>query len=186
MSNILPEPNEPLVLADGTRVYASGRLESPTPVPLAPRAKKHIKDIPTTVPVMNAVSVVLGYTLYGLDDTGICEATRLNEQQLKQIRDSETFATMLKEATDSILFHDAQNVRSVIASKSRKAAEKLAAFVDCDNPALSFAASREVLDRSGHRPIDVHEHHIRTESELRIIHVRQDSNAAKFDLVESK
>lgn len=187
----LADEGEPLRLKDGTLVYPSGKRVSPSeqelakpvhvevPAPskaqvLIARTRKRIADLPAMPKSMNTVSVILGYTLFGLDDQDIAIATGLSVDQIGRIRMSEAYGILQDEATKAILANDADSVRNVLAAKAQRAAQRMAAFVDSENDSIAFAAANNVLDRTGHRPVDVHEHKIAIESELRIVHVKRE------------
>ena len=48
-----------------------------------------------------------------------------------------------------------------------------------ENGPVKYAldAAKDVLDRGGHRPVDIVEHINRMDGELRIVHIKKDENA---------
>jgi len=175
----LPNPGEPLTLADGTRIAPdTGEvvIDSPTvEVPSGSQAQaqiaaiKHkLADLPAPPKQMNTVSVVLFYNIMGVDDYEIAYATGLTEQQIGQIRMSDIYEEFRQKLLDQIHNNDSGDIRNLFNFHARRAAEKVGTLVDSSNSAIALAASKDVLDRAGHRPTDVVEHKHSMENALRI------------------
>lgn len=179
----------PLKLADGRSVDTSnGRLirDDLVVVPSCAqvlqtaqtKVARKLIDLPATPKQMNVVSVVVSYSLFGLTDNDIATAVGLSETQVGQIKMSDAYTRMYNAVIDSIVEHDRDNVRTLIQRGSINAANRMISLVNDENPQIQLAASKDVLDRSGHRPADVVEHRHMVEGGLTIEYVRRDEDNA--------
>lgn len=184
----LADPNDDiLVLADGTRIVkASGtvvRDKKPSrfvEVPagsdaqaIVAKTRRSIAEMPLPINQMNILSVCLTYTLYGLSDAEIAVAAKLTVDQVKNIKKLSEYKDLSNNILQSILEHEAEDVRSFFKQKARTAAEKIIDLAESDNDVLAFKASQDVLDRAGFRPADVVEHKHTMENALQIEYVRR-------------
>lgn len=181
----LADINEPLLLADGTRIDTTtgevlydSLVEVPSAteaIKLVTKTRKRIADLPDVPQRMHVVGAVLSYRLFGFDDQEIALALNLTEAQVGRIVMSDAFVTLHREVVSGILRSETDNVRSLFEQNARKAAEnvvKIAARQD----ALGFRAARDVLDRAGMRPADVVEHRHMMDGQLQIVHIRRDKD----------
>lgn len=185
--NALADINEPLVLADGTRINpVDGTIIEDAPtlvevpsnteaVQLVIKTRRRIADLPDIPKRMHVVGAVLAYKLFGLDETEIALATGMTEEQVGRIIVSDAYTQLYTKAVEGILHADADNVRNLFAQGARAAAQNVVKLAQSNN-ALGFRAAKDVLDRAGMRPADVVEHRHRLDGELHIIHVRRDKN----------
>lgn len=191
----LPSPNEPLRLADGTLVYPGGRVVVPgvedepadrdrsfIEIPTHREAQKVIAatrrklaDLPEVPKTMNAVGVVLSYTMFGLDDEEIAIATGLSMDQVGRLKVSEAFTQMHEAIVRTILDNETSVVRDLLAKNARNAAATMVEALQAGNRSDRMAAARDILDRSGHRPADIIEHRHSVNGGLVIEYVRRGS-----------
>jgi hypothetical protein len=54
------------------------------------------------------------------------------------------------------------------------AAKKIINLAQSDAEVLAFKASQDVLDRAGHRPVDIVEHRHKMEDALNIVYIKKD------------
>lgn len=191
MTNTLVVGTEPLVLADGTRIDpSSGRVikeKKPTQfveVPsqreaqrLVTNARRVASDLPAPPQQMNAISLVVMYTMYGLDDKNIALVTSLSEKQIGNIKMTDAYDTMYQQVTKTILDTDTDDVRNLIQAGARTAAHKVMESMDSENEVLAFKAAQDILDRSGHRPADVVEHKHSMTGGLTIEYIKREQNS---------
>lgn len=166
MSQQLPSVGEPLVLADGTKIDPStGMPVQDRPmyveIPNARRAqeivgktRRRMADLPEPPKTMNAISVVLAYTMYGMSAQEIAIGTGLTAQQVANIRQTDAYKELEEEIVGNILDADAENVRSILAEASHSAARRVTSLLDSDDESIQLAASRDVLNRTGHASKD--------------------------------
>jgi len=183
--NDLPEPNEAIVLLDGTRINpVNGQRERPRVVALprpteaqtiVNRTRRKLSDLPTTPKAANALMVVLGYTHVGLDDDDIAIATNLSVDQIKRMRSLPAYVELERSTVSAIIQRDSDEVRTFISQHAREAAQSLVAATHSDDETVALRASMDVLDRAGHRPVDVVEHRVRMEGALTIEFIEKDA-----------
>jgi hypothetical protein len=180
--------NQPLRLADGRVVYPEGEISTgPGPisggveVPSGPEAqrivtaaRRKLSELPEVPQTMNAVSVILSYTLFGLDDEEIAIATKLTTGQISRIKQGDAYTQMHDAVVRSVLDSETNVVRELFVKKAKQAAEVVVRAMEEGTRADRMAAARDILDRSGHRPSDVVEHRHRMDGGLVIEIVRRD------------
>ena len=178
---MLPSPGAPLKLADGRLVYPNGDIVDPNApklieVPshqearnLIVAARKKIADLPDVPKQMNAISAVLSYTLFGLDNTEIALATGLTENQVGTIKMQEAYASMHSAVVEGILAAETNSVRELFQQHSRAAANSMLSVLQTSKSEMTrVIVAKDFLDRAGHRPVDVVEHRHQMEGGLRI------------------
>lgn len=185
----LPDADEPLVLADGSKIdpatgkvirnAASQFLAVPSPSDaqrLVVRAKKSISDLPLPPQQLSGVGLVAFYTLFGLSDMDIALAldSHVTLEQIGNIKESDAYIDFMSTAKSNILNTETEAVREVFATHAKAAATKIVELADSENDVLSFKASQDILDRAGHRPVDVVEHRHSMEDSLNIVIIKRD------------
>jgi hypothetical protein len=122
---------------------------------------------------MNAVSVVLSYTLFGLDDEEIAIATGLSVEQIGRLKVGEAYTQMHEAIVRTIVDSETDVVRDILAKNARNAAAVVVEALNAGNRSDRMAAARDILDRSGHRPADIVEHRHRVDGGLVIEYIRR-------------
>lgn len=185
---LLADANEPLILADGTKIDpATGKVvrekrqnfvEIPNAsqaIAIVAKTKRSISELPLPPQKMNAVSLVLFYTMFGLADADIAITVGISRDQVKNIKSLPEYLAASQDIQASVLAHETNEVRDIFQKHARGAAEKIveiAANADDDNP-LGFAAAKDILDRAGHRPADVVLHKHGLDDSLKIVYIQQ-------------
>lgn len=141
------------------------------------KARRKIDDLPIKNSKMNTISVVLSYYLFGLSNKDISLITKLPEEQINSIIMLPAFSEMMQSVTKSIIEKDTDDVRNFIATQTKKAAKKVVDIMENAAPKFALEAAKDILDRGGHRPVDIVEHINRMDGELRIVHIKKDENA---------
>jgi hypothetical protein len=188
---MLAEGDEPLILADGTKINPSTGevikdkkqsrfVEVPSPSAaqaLVVRSRKSIADLPVPPKQLTGVALVAFYTLFGLSDSDISVALDgvLTVEQIKNIRKLEPYTAFMENAKTNIIETSTDQVRELFQKQAINAASKIIELADGENDVLSFKASQDILDRAGHRPADVVEHRHRMEDSLNIVITRRDA-----------
>lgn len=186
--------DEPLMLADGTLVYKDGRIVRPdtnvvkmqpkiVEVPtheearaLITRTRARLADLPDVPRNMNPISVVLSYTLFGLDTEAIAIATNLTVKQVENIKMTEAFLKMQDAVIRNVMANEGDDVRGMFVKSSRDAAQNMIRLMSEGKASDRRAATADVLDRAGLRPADVHEHRHTLDGGLTIEIVRKDQH----------
>lgn len=191
---MLVDNNEPLKLHDGTLVYPDGRIVSPgedrmVEIPsnaeareLVVRTRRKLSDLPDVPRTMNAISVILTYTLFGLDDTEISIATNLTVDQISRIRSNEAYTRMHETVVSSILDAESDDVRDIFRQNAREAANVFVHAMKSDKLGVKMNSAAQILDRGGFRPVDVIEHRHQVNGGLRIEIVKKDADTPTIDM----
>ena len=148
-------------------------IERPLPS-LASVPMRKIGDLPDVPRVINAINVVIGYSLFGMPDIDICTATGMRQEQLDKLRSGDTYDSMRNTIVRSVLDAEAQSIRDLFLQNARAATGVLVDSMSNGSRGDRIAAARDLLDRAGHRPADVVEHRHRVEGGLVIEIVRKD------------
>lgn len=142
------------------------------------KVRRKLTDLPE-VSNMNVLSQIMCYDLFGLSVQDIATITKLTEQNVRTVLMSYDYGEFKKKMLSSITETDRDNVRDFIAANSKRAAEKVLEIMECGNPKYALPAAQDVLDRAGHRPVDVVEHRSKMDNELRILFVSKNENDKK-------
>ena len=180
----LAAPGEGLTLADGTIIMPDGRVKKPSRKPMVEvpshsqaqaivvNTRKRLADLPAVPQTMNAISVVLTYALFGLDDTEIAIATGFSVEQIGRIKTLEAYTQMQSAVVEQLLKNETVSVRSRIAALANSAVNKMEEALTDGPLDIAVSVARDVLDRSGNRAVDVVEHRHKMEGGL-VIEVRE-------------
>lgn len=172
MNDSLPSPDEPLILADGTQISGDGKVIKPirasiprVEIPnnsiaqhIVSRTRRRLSDLPAPPATMNAISVLMMYTMMGVPDADIAVAMEIPRDNIKRIRETDIYKEAQRAVAASILDHDTDDIRTRIAQNARSAADKVASLLESDDEGVQLSAAKDVLDRAGHRPVDIVEH----------------------------
>jgi len=188
----LATSSQPLILADGRHVYPDGRIIDPNAVQevvliavptnreaveLVTQARKKLADLPDVPRTMNAIGVVLSYSLFGLANMEIALATGLTETQVGTIIMGDAYKEMRQGVVTSILEAETDNVRDLFQQSSRMAVDKMLGIMATSKSETNkIIIARDILDRAGHRPADVVEHRHRMDGGLTIEIIQRDAS----------
>ena len=191
----LPLGTEPLVLADGTKINPmDGGLVSDevfVKVPNTQELKREIvasrmrvSDLPVPPKQMNTLSVILSYSLQGINDFDIANIISVDIDKLHTIKKSDPYkelqSTIIKNITES----DLSDVRGMFVQKSRNAAQVMFDVIDDADIGVGtkMVAAKDILDRAGQRPVDVVEHRHKMEGGLVIEYVEKKDDVPTIDI----
>lgn len=159
LENDLPEVDEPL---DGyDPVVPAGRRITQVPtngeaVAIIEGTRRKLADLPVTPRHLNPIACICLYTLYGLDMQEIAVATGLGMDQIQAIRMSNEYALMQRAVVDTVLETETGEVKDFIKKAAGKAGQRIVSQIDSQNADVAYRAAKDVLDRSGLRPMDPH------------------------------
>ena len=192
---MLPHGTEPLVLADGTKIDPiDGAIvkdkifvEVPNTEDLRREitaSRIRLSDLPVPPKQMNTLSVILSYSLQGISDYEIASVLLIEEDKLAVIKKSDVYKDLQATIVKSITESDLSDVRSLFVQKSRSAAQVMFDVVDDPDmgTAYKMAASKDILDRAGQRPVDVVEHRHKMEGGLTIEYVEKKDDLPTIDI----
>ena len=145
-------------------------------------SRKRISDLPVPPQQMNTLSVIISYTLFGINDEDIANALVIPLEQLQAIKESETYDDLQQQLIKNILESDASDVRNMFVAQSRNAANTIFSLMTSNNEATRGVAAKDVLDRAGQRPVDVVEHRHKVEGGLKIEYVEKKDDIPTIDV----
>ena len=190
---MLPQGTEPLVLADGTKINPiDGCIVTDEILVEVPNteqikrevvaARKRISDLPVPPAQMNTISVILSYTLFGISDEDISAVLHLPTENILTIKTSDAFKDLQDTFVKNIIESDLADVRGMFVEKSRVAASKMFDLMDSESESIRTVAAKDVLDRSGQRPVDVVEHRHKVEGGLTIQYIEKSEDIPIIDI----
>jgi hypothetical protein len=155
-----------ITLADGKKIDTrSGRIvkntthfELPTvseAQQLVAATKRKLSELPSLPERMHPIALVLSYRLFGLGDDEIALALGWPLDQVKRIGMMQEYGDLYDAVTSNILSAETGQVRDLFTKHSRTAANKMVDLMNCDEDAIALAATKDILDRAGHRPADL-------------------------------
>ena len=181
---ITPQPHsaEVLQLADGTQVLPDGSIVRPfkKQSTLSPHVAlrvpvREMSSLPAPPAVLNAILVVLGYTLLGIRDAEISQATGLSPDRINTVREHDVYAQSRTDIVRRAADGEAEKARSVLAQGALDAASQMIELSQgADSEAVRMAALKDIMDRAGLRPVDIVDHRIKMDGGLTINIIRKD------------
>lgn len=186
----LPEPGEPIVLADGTKIDpSSGKVIREKKFVEVPRnseavrkvtqVRRQLADLPVPPKQMNAVGLVVFYKMIGLSNYDTALAMNVTESQIHNIMELDVYQEMMESMRETVLKNDADDVRQMFMQHSHNAVHRIVSLIDEGEEKVALAAAKDVLDRAGHRPADVIEHRMKVEGDLKIEVIKRDEGKSK-------
>lgn len=165
----LPEPGSPLMGIEAIKAASVVSIPSELEAQkLVAKARRNLSELPLPPKGMNTISAVLMYSMLGLADQEIALATGIEATRLADIRASKAYKEVTNELVQSVLSKDSEDVKRVLAESAVRAAQKLVGKMDSELDPVALKAIESVLDRTGHRPVDRHEHLVAQMTTMRI------------------
>lgn len=121
---------------------------------IAPLSRRSILDLTLTSQQMAVVNNVLVYTLWGLPDDEIAIQCGCTVGDVYTVRDLSEYTKMRDALIDGVRASYTASAHGVISKHAAAAATIIAATLKSPSKRMQFDAARDILDRSGHRPVD--------------------------------
>jgi hypothetical protein len=139
------------------------------------RIKRSLADLPMPAKEMNVVSVVCAYTLMGLSERDIATALNISVDRVERVKMLDAYSTVYDFVTKAIIDEEADDVRHLFAANAKKAAKNMVELADSsENDGVRLKANQDILDRAGHRPVDVVQIHGQLDSTLKVVYVEEE------------
>jgi len=182
-----------LVLADGTKIdTATGEvvddtlpstevIEDDDDTPSFNRMecnRRTIADLPAPPQQLNTIAVILTYHLFGLSDADIAHIINFTPSQVRSILESDASMKLQDTMLSVIREHDTSVIRRKLSEYEERAAKTIGELLKSSNVSASvrLSAAKDILDRSGHRPVDIVEHRHKIDGGLVIEVVQRSGN----------
>lgn len=165
----LARPGDPLATIQGELLepdddgdsggLAASSLPLPsTPVPYSayrPQTRRVMSDFREPKALLNACAVIFSYSVLGISDAEICEATGLDMEQIESVRSARAYSEMFQNVMRELINANSEYIEARIAAYSGMALNNVADIAaSAKNKAVKLSASKDLLDRAGHRPQD--------------------------------
>ena len=156
----LPNPNDPLVLADGTALLPSvhtafaSAIEVPShteAVKLVSSTRRKLIELPALPKQLNAYAAILVYTASGLSDGEISVATGFTSEQIQHLRTQAAYRQLEGMVIEAAKNEAANDVKAILVNGEKQAARKVVTLVDSVDEKVALAAAKDLLDRGGHK-----------------------------------
>lgn len=188
---VLPESN-----GSGSKVLTRNDIEEQTDLndfideahnavnngDIGEKVKRTLADVNVDFQRMNVTMIVASYTMWGLDSFAISRLLDTTPEKVDAILATDLYTTIRSELIDALRYSDASAVHGFLSSKAINAAGVIASTLQSKSVDARMAAAKDILDRTGFRPVDRVEHTMRFEDEMRIRYVTDDGHAPMIDL----
>jgi hypothetical protein len=144
--------------------------------------RRTLADINEDFGKMNVIMLCVSYALWGLDSYAISRLMNVTPEQIDALMMSDSYTRVHKELIEAMRYAEAATVHGYLTAKSHAAARVVASTLTNPSGDLRLAAAKDILDRSGFRPVDRVEHTHRFEDELRIRYVQDTASMPTLDL----
>lgn len=181
----LARPGDPLITSDGSKVeQVGGNLTKKeqashgliNPETYRPTKRRTLKEIPSDVRIVNAVSVVFMYTLLGVGDREIADALKTDVEDINQLRAHSAYGECFQIIHSEFINANSDLLTSRIAAYSQTALQTVGHLAESGKKEeVKLRASIDILDRAGVRPKDQEQRGLATQNHLRIIVVDGDT-----------
>ena len=194
---LLPIGTEPLKLADGTEISPiDGRvieeevlIEVPNTLAVQKEivsARLRISDLTVPPEQMNTLSVILSYSLQGVANNDIATLLHIDEDWVANIKSSDGYKELQTTIIKNIIDSDLSDVRNLFVQHSRGAADTMLGLLGSKSESTRGSAAKDILDRAGHRPVDVIDHRHTLEGSLVIQYVEPTKDIPTIDITPKK
>lgn len=144
--------------------------------------KRTLADIPVPFGQMNSLLLVAAYNLWGLDSYAIGRIMNVSADSIDNLLASDICTQLRDDMIDAVRFADTSTVHGFLHQKAVSAAKVVAHELVSKKGEQRLAAAKDILDRSGFRPVDRVEHSMRFEDELKIRYVKDTETPPTINL----
>lgn len=140
--------------------------------------RRKLVDLPALPEKMNVISVVVSYVLFGLSEDEIAIALQVSADRIRAIKMLDAYTEMYDQVVEGIKSRDLDPINKLIEDSAPTAVARITELVQqSDSDATSLKAAQDILDRSGRRAADIHEHRVMHEGGLVIEHIERSEHA---------
>lgn len=143
---------------------------------IVPLHRRSIMDLKLTAAQMAVVNNVLVYSLWGLPDDEIAMQCACTVHHVAIVRDLDEYKRMYDALVEGLRVHLERTVQGLLHDAAPKAAKGMIRNLKNKSQDIRLSAQKDILDRTGHRPVDrvEHTHQFAAGSELTIRVIKQD------------
>jgi hypothetical protein len=139
-----------------------------------------IADLPAIPAATATVGVVWIYYMLGLDDVDIATVTGLKVKQVETIKGMDTFNKVDERIKRNFANQNESDIQTTIAASAANAIEVVKETMQDKeaSPSTKLKAAKDILDRAGFAPKQVHEHKMTMNGGLLIKVIHSGNEAA--------
>lgn len=154
----LARKGDPLVLPDGREIPPEplpGEEEIPHSTGIdtrkfRPVRKRTLKELPTSVQMLNGISCVFMYTLLGVGDREIANALKITPSELTSIRKHSAYKDCFENVLDEFISANSNLIQARIASYGREAVDNIMGLAKTAKKEENrLRANIDIADRAG-------------------------------------
>jgi hypothetical protein len=112
---------------------------------------RKLVELPALPKQINSYAAILVYTASGLSDAEISVATKFTIAQITLLRSQPAYAQLEQFIIETVKQEAAGEVKSILLNGEIKAATKVVELIDSIDDKVALAASKDLLDRGGHK-----------------------------------
>lgn len=168
--------------AEPDAVAGTATADDTTGAPI--RTNRASVDLPGPVQQINCIALILVYELWGLVEHEMATVTGLEANEVSRLRSLDAYKTMYNEIVAGVDRREVDNVRHLFVRDAMAARRKLKKLVDSRDEKVALGAVKDMLDRGGHRPVDIVEERKHEDKSLTITIVRRDETTGSPKLIE--
>jgi hypothetical protein len=125
-----------------------------SPITIVPLARRSLLDLTLNSQQMAVVNNVLVYSMWGLPDDEIAIQCNCTLPDVLAVRDLHEYRTMHDALVAGVRASYTASAHGVISENAVAAAHVVVSNLRSASKRMQFDAAKDILDRSGHRPID--------------------------------
>lgn len=142
---VIKERQEAVPVSSGTVIPVPTMHEAQD---LVVKTERRLSDLPDVPKNMHPIALIVSYELFGLSPAQIAIATNTSLEYVERMMDLSTYHEMRESVVNGILESSRNSVEGLINQHAHTAATKMTQFLNADDDAVVFAASKEILNRA--------------------------------------
>lgn len=128
-----------------------------------------LADINIPFDKFSITMVCVSMSMWGLDAHAISRVINIDVDAITNVMETQNFAEYRKQIVEALRYAESGTIHGYLQQKALKAAMTVAGELASKDRDRALVAAKDILDRSGYRPVDRVEHAVRFDDELRIV-----------------
>lgn len=177
-TKVLPEPD-----SSGSKVLSAVEqetaaelkevVEEPFTNEFADTYKRTLADVNVEPKRMNATMLVVSFSMWGLDNYAIASLLGTTVEAIEVVKNTELFDELHTQMVEAVRYAETSSIHGYLAHRAMDAARVVGSMLKDKDHDRRLSAAKDILDRSGFRPVDRVEHSHKFDDELRIVHIQE-------------
>jgi len=147
--------------------------------------RRYLDELPAKPELMNPLAVILMYRMFGLHDDDIAYLVSVDVERIQMLADTPEYTKLREVILTNVREFDQDIVRKTLNKNAILAAQSIANVLSNDEASIGeqLSAAKDILDRTGNRPVDVVEHRHSVNGGL-VIRVVKQANAVDLPTID--